>query len=130
MTDLSSETKRRLTLVRDTIKTRPEHFDMSIYIHDCGTPGCIAGYAIAVATGTNNLYPVLDETHKSPEVLATDFLGLDYESASELFKPQDEYAYWLADKNFCSDELVTADHAIAVIDNLIATGKVDWSIKS
>ena len=128
MTDLSSETKQRLTQIRDAIKTRPEHFDMSVYIHDCGTPGCIAGYTLAVATGTNNLHPVLDETHKSPETLARDFLGLDYEPANELFKPQDEHAYWKADKNFCPDEIVTAGHAIAVINNLITTGEVDWSV--
>ena len=130
MTDLSSETKRRLTQVCNAIRTRPEHFDMSTYIHDCGTPGCIAGYTLAVIAGTNNLHPFLDKAQKTPDAIAADFIGLDNETAHDLFKPEGIYAYWLATENFCSDEMVTADHAVAVIDNLIVTSEVDWSIKS
>lgn len=117
-----------LRIVRDTIALLPpERFNMAtwgglqtnIYAqlvdqfqlkHDCGTCGCIGGWAQAL----------LSKKGEPEEFEPRDLLGLTSDEAEELFYPR-----------LPNDRLwnsVTIPEAVKVLDHLIETGKVDWSI--
>jgi hypothetical protein len=84
----------------------------------CGTCCCNAGMTIM-------LFEPLTYWDKSPRFpayqLAQKLLGLDDDEAEQLFIP---------DPRFCplDWEKVTPEQSADVIDNLIATGKVDWFV--
>ena len=75
----------------------------------CGTAMCIGGWAFTLATGRRG-------TEGDDFEPAVEWLGLDDYRAETLFYPNGMEG-WNA----------TADHAIAVLEHLIATGEVDWS---
>ena len=88
-------------------------FDMTLVHGDCGTAGCIAGYAIAkyrpdICAGT---FP-----HSGH---AREILGLTIEQAERLFFPG-----LSSGEIYCSD--ITSAMAAATLENYALTGKVEW----
>jgi hypothetical protein len=81
----------------------------------CGTAMCIGGWAYTLSTGepanTDRRYGIRD--------IAADYLGLTIPDAGTLF-----YAEGAGQ----STDDITADRAIAVLEHLIETGEVDWSV--
>jgi hypothetical protein len=75
-------------------------------IHDCGTAGCIGGWAEA-----------LMREAKSRRRSARSWLGLTEAQEGSLFMPPG----WNGD-GFARSQ------AVAVLDHLLKTGKVDWSV--
>lgn len=125
---------KRLKAVRDAIagETIPgltfnmKDFVVPIYNEGerCGTAACIAGWAVHLATGQNKplygLSEMFDAIEEGKPFIISDFagkwLGLTDAQAFHLF--------FAPDKQLSS---ITKADAIATIDNLIATGKVEWS---
>ena len=96
-------------------------YDQTEYNDDCGTPACIAGHAVIDAglilkTNLGYCYDVEGVVYDIEEAAAT-WLGLKDECVVDLF-----YMYPLGGKT------VTKEDAIKVLENLIETGEVDWSI--
>jgi hypothetical protein len=82
---------------------------VDILTHRCGTAGCIAGWAVAL------LMPgALADT-----IRAARLFGLDWQTQGRaLFCPP---GWDIPDR-------YTQAQAVAVLDHLIATGEVDWSV--
>lgn len=78
----------------------------------CGTIGCIAGLAAAIAG-----YP--ETSGCSPSFVAREWLGVDKPTASNLFTP-----------NGINYNEVTPLQAAAVVRHLRETGVVDWTLPS
>ena len=117
MTEMNREAIQQ---VIDLIRNSPPgiNFDMSHFagLHDCGTAACIAGYAIAMKVksySSDDIYAVIGADFIQP---AAEILGLTYEQGDALFLPG------------CFDgwEKITPAHAIAVLNDLLATGEVNW----
>ncbi len=81
----------------------------------CGTCGCIAGHALA-ALAPDDAVPA------SPGFAAAQLLQLSTEQRYDLFEPDPGTGLSIARSD------VSRDQAVAVLDHLIATGEVDWSI--
>jgi hypothetical protein len=100
--------------------------------HTCGTAACIAGYAALIAASEG---VVLAETEELPglpvhdvQVLALSWLGIGREVGRALFTPN---SAGVCELRIHADHVpnwyvVTANHAIAVLEHLLATGEVDW----
>lgn len=103
----------RLVILRDHLAgLKPELFDMDEWEKvegDCGTAACIGGW-------TSRLFGA---SHKG----SADRLGLTAKQASRLFYPYDGYL-----KDYASAFDATPAQAAAVIDHLLNTGEVDWSV--
>lgn len=110
-------TRDRLIMLRDFLAELPdERFsirwaftggDAPISMNafpECGTAACISGWA-------QLLFPAD----------ADDVFGLESHEACELFMPRG----WDDDKAY---HLYTRARAVAVLDHLINTGEVDWSV--
>ena len=99
-------------------------FDMSEYGRpECGTPGCIAGWAIVYGDRKNEPLSYLR---------ACTILGLNVDQADDLFVPEEEDACYRADTvtfDGASDDprFISKDRAVAQLRHLAATGEVDWS---
>lgn len=99
--------------VRDHIAALPaDQFNMRRFTSECGTAHCIAGWA-GVLFGTPG------EFHGSS--FGREALGLDEETALDLFYCGDGAE---GDEAWNS----TPQQAVRVLDHLIATGEVDWSV--
>lgn len=105
-----------LQKVKEKVLAEPEALDMGTWLDrypECGTVGCIAGWACALSGH-------VPETDREVEIRALSLLGLPFE---ELFYPQD----WPP-----RHQVVLAEHAprtsgyaaavAAAIDDYIATG--------
>jgi hypothetical protein len=100
----------------DLIETLPqagfgsrEGFFMGNWRHDCGTPSCIAGWAVHLAGIDCSRSQVADK--------AADWLDLYFEDeAQDLFEP-----------SHLPYEAITPQHAAKVLRHLAETGVVDWS---
>lgn len=90
-------------------------FNMWGYNHPCGTPSCIAGWAIYKFKSTR---PGPFETKHDH---AARILNLDDRRALRLFDP--EHYGSMEDMR-----QVTPNHAAAVLRHLADTGEVDWSV--
>lgn len=107
--------------VRDHIAgLEPEQFDMGWWgdinhpQHTCDTAACIGGWTEALLSNR-----ALEST---PEVGA--LLGLDAMASAALFYPD-------AIGRFVPlSPSTTTTQAVAVLDHLLATGEVDWSVAS
>jgi hypothetical protein len=86
-----------------------EGFFMGNWRHDCGTPSCIAGWAVHLAG--------IDCSRSQVATKAADWLDLDIEDEQELFDPGHHLPY----------EAITPQHAAKVLRHLAETGVVDWS---
>lgn len=97
----------------------PAGFCLNTFFHFCGTPSCIAGYAIAQARREGFTFqPNLSYTER-----AAKYLGLGNSVAFYLCIPPQgpEYlSHQYAD--------VTPAMAAKVLRHLADTGRVDWSI--
>ena len=89
-------------------------FNQRVFVHDCGTPACIAGHIIA------RHYPNAESilrnyTGSTISRYAKEAAQLDNKQVDMLF------AGWPL-----KQIPVTKDHAIAAIQSLIDTGEVEW----
>ena len=98
----------------DLIETLPqagfgskEGFFMGNWRHACGTPSCIAGWAVHLAGIDCGPHQVPDK--------AADWLDLPIGEEWELFDPDLPYSS------------ITPQHAAKVLRHLAETGVVDWS---
>ncbi len=83
----------------------------------CGAAGCIAGHC----------YLICDKDGEySLTRMGEDFLGLSYRQTVRLFMPDNQYASCKVSKK--SKRFVTRQRAIKVLENLLETGEVDWSV--
>ena len=105
----------------DTSVEAPSGFSMSDVRHYCGTPCCIAGWALAAAGDTG---PESMDLGNYVDVFtrAGNYLGLVGEQDMDLFAPAYTVAL-LGDENH-----ITARHAAAVLRHLAETGEIDWRI--
>jgi hypothetical protein len=101
--------------------------------HTCGTAACIAGYAVMLqAAETAEIEP--SYCHCTYSDQAGGWLGLDYDEGRALFTPN--LGLYDSDKDrteIRADYVpkwtgVTVQHAIAVLEHLLATGEVDWRV--
>lgn len=92
------------TLPQSTSYHDKHGFYMQVYVHECGSPSCIAGWA-AHMSGRS------DENIRE---IAKEWLGLDWPEADELFL------------RFPPLELITPAWAASVLRNLVKTGEVRW----
>ena len=81
-------------------------------LKDCGTCGCIAGWTAAIFAPRVKCGGV--------EARAAESLGIPEEDASALFYPE------LSNHMLWGD--IGPAHAVRVLDHLLETGKVDWSV--
>jgi len=118
----------RLTTLRDTlVALDPSRFNMKFWArdfetsnpiysvsaleHNCGTAACIGGWAEA-------LFDPDRKFHHNGVAHAGELLGLDADVAERLFFPRDDDHAWGA----------TSAQAAKVVDHLINTGRVEWSV--
>lgn len=119
-----TEPRDRLMYLRDFLRRLPaERFDMGragepedAESGECGTAACIAGWArakfrYAGCSWAQDLDP-----------LAADLFGLGEADAAALFYPVGAFN---ADRDYYA---ATPDEAAIVLDHLIQTGRVDWSV--
>lgn len=115
--------KKRILALADLIEQQQHTsfsaesgFSMSSYVHECGTPSCIAGWASWLSFGKA---PVLAD-----EILLFDrargYLGLKEDAAKSLFLPA----------NYQDQDLYTPTQAAETLRHLAKTGEVDWSVSS
>lgn len=149
--------KTNIRRVIDQIKAEPKRFNMSVYVgtlnsdpeddiyphvedegHDttvlaksCGTVACIAGWAAYLAqpgrppASTSHMMEIASEFLGLPEPRVA-ALGDDYNDTDRLFFG------WLPDRldrpNGLSLDAIAPEMAVKVLEHLIDTGEVDWSI--
>ena len=122
--------------------TEPGCFSMHRYVHGCGTPSCIAGYAVMLHRGlrtTQSLIPAEEiydfsntptyEAQRRIHREARQWLGLNKSMADKLFTPSNEEA----DCNCYSEDesnYITPDRAAECLYHLAEHGIVDWSVTS
>ncbi|MBD8651518.1 hypothetical protein IFT66_10560 [Rhizobium sp. CFBP 13726] len=95
-----------------TTPSAPIGFTMSDYVHSCGTPACIAGWA---AWESENQPDFLD--WRQVDFKATKYLGLDQETSEKLFEPEG-VSSWFE---------ITPAHAAFTLRHLARAGVVDWA---
>lgn len=108
-----------LKKTRDYLAEHPDQYDQANWMRPCGTPSCVAGYAVAVCGGT-----LLDEERCLTSdgdnwylpVYAQELLGLDFDQREDMFSaaPYDSF------------EPVTATEALAMLDWAIDRDEVRW----
>lgn len=115
-------------------------FDMQVYFEAerteedwCGTACCIAGAALlfgdreCVEITLDNMCSGYDAGQHfwwmdNVDDLAAELLGLDADTASQLFNP------WSHNLDNPLPDHLPPSHAARVIDHLLKTGSVDWHI--
>ncbi len=111
----------RIIALADLIEKQPHTsrddasgFNMVNWHHTCGTPSCIAGWAVAMLRGDTL------GTKKIPLGAgndAADYLGLTNRQSTDLFYPQlDDW------------EGITPEDAAHTLRKLAHTGEVEWSV--
>ena len=93
----------------------PREYDQSVFAHDCGTPACVAGHALALA-GRWEEADGGSEGFALPFGVAMDWLGLDDVAAERLFV---SYPWGRFDD-------ATRQDAAATLRHLAETGEVRW----
>lgn len=99
----------------------PQSFNMEVFAEKtsgaCGFKACVAGYAVMLKSPDlfHKCYYEREEYSFRTEALL--FLGLTDNQAQQLFIPSN---YVIATS--------TVQDAIAVLENLLETGEVDWNI--
>lgn len=87
-------------------------FNQNFYVHECGSPSCIAGWAAQQSTGDAAIYTTPSDRRQ----VACRWLGLENDHR-ELFYPPLELAW----------HLITPAQAAETLRKLAQTGVVDWS---
>jgi len=113
--------------VQDHTSANSRHgFNMANYLHPCGTPCCIAGFAAKISE--------MEEVTKTGIFNdAAEWLGIDLAMANELFCPQvhgllPAVSMQNGEKREMLHEDITPKMAKKVLMNLAETGIVDWCI--
>lgn len=123
--------KANLKRTRALMDANPKPYRQDSWAHTCGTPACVAGYAVVACGGTivdadHCIVPALFGDHKRHLIqeAATCLLDLDFDEscamfASDPFEPDfaDDYVGYRA----------SVDDAIAMLDCAIENGTVEWS---
>lgn len=113
-----TEPRARLEYLRDFLRGLPaERFHIGSVARpldreDCGTPACIAGWSMAI---WQRPYSVFGR-------VGAELFGLGADDAHLLFFPATVATCGLGYSG------VRPAHAAAVLDHLIRTGRVDWSV--
>lgn len=117
--------KERLTKLADHIENlekvsldADEGFNMADYTHDCGSPSCIAGWAVHLFKKESGYEHSTMDTHD----LAAKILEIDGTTSDELFLGVDDNG-----KGGVYLSKITVEEAVATIRNFVDTGEVDWS---
>ena len=106
--------------IRKTIESlkASKTFNQAHFLHSCGTPSCIAGHAAADAGISYKRVPGSNfNVAETIKTAAAVWFGIypDSEEANKLF--------FTIDPN---DIVTTKEEAIAVLENFIETGRVEW----
>lgn len=121
--------KENILFVADLIEKQPKTeihsksgFTMEFYVHDCGTPACIAGWAVAANRGmggNDDIRSAAGEksTIRTVSEEAREYLGIDEEVGEALF---------LGFESRIDLRKITPMQAVDVLRNLAETGEVDW----
>lgn len=94
-------------------------FNMSLYMHSCGTPSCIAGYALALQYGDFS-ESLRHNVGGNYFFHAYNFLDLDRDIAHKLFEPHE----FMPSEDWPK---ITPQEAAGVLRHLAETGSIDWS---
>ena len=122
--------KERLAMVRDAIAANPDEYDQVSWLHRCGTPACIAGWAahLSLEEGENLKLDTNDEGRayvmRGSMIVgyvndrARKWLDLGWTQANTMFMswPFGEEA----------DRSPNPDEAVAMLGHAIKTGEVLW----
>lgn len=131
--------RARLEYLRDFLRRLPrERFYIGNYVstvlddikisaadtavlHQCGTAACIAGWAAHLFSpeSVNAVCGSEQDDWGEAHYFAAGALGLTDEEACQLFVPLDSATPWRD---------IAPTQAAAVIDHLLKTGEVDWSV--
>ena len=92
-------------------------FSMREFMNECGSPSCIAGYA---------LHAHGEEIDGVPDVAgrAGELLGLSERQQRLLFEPNIACAWFDAEEGH--SDWISRPHALACLRNLRETGRVSW----
>ena len=103
--------KENIRALIDTLKVS-ETYDQSLYTHyhDCETPACIAGHAVALS---GELVAALD--YGTMEETAASFMGISRRVAD-----------WIFDGSPLPNSDPTREDAVAMLEHFLETGMVDW----
>lgn len=108
----------RILQLADVIEAQPHTdqqadsgFNMNFFAHTCGTPSCIAGWAVHLAR---------PGTYPENEELAQEWLELNNQQARQLFWGEGTKRAFLPD--------ITPAHAAFALRHFAETGTVDWRL--
>ena len=137
MTDSQTINADRCRKVATAIRNNALRFDMGGFgdpcynpmTRECGTPGCIAGFAVAVAHAEPAIQGKRPLTFGGVSVdrAAAGYLGIDEPAAEELFEPGGELCNFDFSAKIGSLRFITPEHAARCLENLADTGVVDWN---
>ena len=126
----------RLRAVRHTIAANPSEYDQEQYLHDCGTPACIAGWAAHLSLTDGERLSQVNQSYGScildrhgamvtnVSARAGGWLGLSSWEQVLMFAGHPiEYRDAGATLH-CRPS--TVDEALAMLDHAIETGEVRW----
>ena len=110
--------KERILALADLIEVQPKAgyfaeggFNMGAYVHSCGTPACIAGWAVSLFDEVTDVEGHCYQIGKAVHDRAKSLLGLTYGQADTLFR---EYT--------ANDPKIAA----RVLRELAETNEVNW----
>jgi len=91
---LTEETIVKLTDIKFAVLATPEHFDMQDWFSpgECGTAGCLAGYAVAFALAATLSDAASSRAATTPQLVAAEWLGITWVQSSRLFYLVGPYA--------------------------------------
>ena len=117
-----------LKKTRDHIAAHPDGFDQTRWMHYCGTPGCIAGYAVMACGGT-----LVPEHHQRDRCMTADgeMMRADEhaEDLLELTGDQSKVMFTAVSYGIFGGQ-PTAAEALAMLDHAIEHGEVRWPERS
>jgi hypothetical protein len=109
-----------IKIVRDHIAgLPPEQFNMHTSGDDCGSPCCIGGWANRLTYDADDWHPLIS-SFGEPDAMTA--LGLDDATAHALFYPG------VTTRIGGNPYGVRPAQAVRVLNHLLASGEVDWSI--
>ena len=128
----------RLKAVRAAIAANADQYDQGLWLHECGTPACIAGWAafLSLKPGERLISQniagcqagiILDENGRQVSIVAaraTNWLGLKKLQGTEMFDAspicyEDEDGEW-------GFREANVDEALSMLNRAIEADIVDW----
>ena len=125
----------RLRQVRDAIASDPDQYDQGHYVNECGTPACIAGWAVYLSLKPGEtLDDGLVNTRVGPFDTVHDrakkWLGLTENESDEMFNAAPLWEYRGEVRYGCRYYKPAVQDALAMLDHAIETGEVVWKALS